>query len=143
MVRALAVLVLIAVLAPPAYAGRGTNLVKYLPDDTTVVVVADVARARRSPIFKKAFEAARLKNDTLDALATNLAIEKLVDTIVIGGNGSTGDHIVAVFEGRIDKLLAEAKKQATKEDKHAGVTFWVIPDGELTVVDKRLVLASA
>lgn len=142
MLRALAILVLIALVAPPAHAGRGTTLVKYLPDDATVVVVADVARARRSPIFKKAFEAARQKNDTIDALASNIAIDKLVDTIVVGGN-STGGHVVAVFEGRVDKLLSEAKKQATKEDKHAGVAFWVVPDGEVAVIDKRFIVASA
>jgi hypothetical protein len=49
---------------------------------------------------------------------------------------------VVVLEGRIDKLVAEAKKQATKTDTHAGVTYWVTADGELAVVDKKLVFAS-
>src|SRR5881394_2748394 len=59
MLRVLAILGLLIGLAPTAHAGRGTNLVKYLPDDANVIVIADVARARRSPIFKKVFEAAR------------------------------------------------------------------------------------
>lgn len=141
MLRVLAIVGLLIGLAPTAHAGRGTNLVKYLPDDTNVVVVADVARARRSPIFKKVFEAARTKNDALDDLATSLAVDKLVDTIVVAGNVAQGTAVL-VFEGRVDKVLPELKKQATKEDKHAGVTFWVVPDGEIALVDKKLVMAS-
>jgi hypothetical protein len=142
MLRVLVALVFLATLAPVAHAGRGANLVKYLPDDTQVVVVADVARARRSPIFKKVFEAARQKNDTLDSLASSLAVDKLVDTIVIGGNASS-QKVVAVLEGRVDKLLGEAKKNNTKEDKHGGITFWTIPDGEVALIDKRLVFTTA
>ena len=141
MLRVVAILVLLVSLAPAASAGRGTNLVKYLPDDTNVIVVADVARARRSPIFKKVFEAARSKNDTLDTLASSLAVDKLVDTIVVGANGSAQTAVV-VLDGRVDKLLIEAKKQSTKEDKHAGVAFWAVPDGEVAIVDKKLVITS-
>jgi len=142
MLRAVVALVFLATLAPLAHAGRGANLVKYLPDDAQVIVVADVARARRSPIFKKVFEAARQKNDTLDDLASTLAVDKLVDTIVIGGNASS-QKVVAVLEGRVDKLLGEAKKTSTKEDKHGGVTFWTTADGEVALIDKRLVFTSA
>jgi len=142
MLRVLAMMVVLVGFAPAAHAGRGTNLVKYMADDTNVIVIADVARARRSPIFKKAFEAARSKNDTLDSLASSLAVEKLVDTIAVGGV-STAEKAVVVLEGRVDKLLAEAKKQATKEDKHKNVSFWVMPDGEIAIVDKKLVLTSA
>jgi hypothetical protein len=142
MLRVLAVFALLVSLAPAAHAGRGTNLVKYMPDDANVVLVADVARARRSPIFKKAFEAARAKNDTLDTLASSLAVDKLVDTIAVGANASE-QTLVVVLEGRVDKLLAEAKKQSTKEDKHGGVSFWSVPDGEVAIVDKKLVIATA
>jgi hypothetical protein len=37
----------IAVVAPRAEAGRGANLVKYLPADADFVVVADFAKTRR------------------------------------------------------------------------------------------------
>jgi hypothetical protein len=141
MLRVLAILGLLIGLAPSAHAGRGTNLVKYMPDDANVIVIADVARARRSPIFKKVFEAARSKNDALDDLASALAVDKAVDTIAASGNVAQGKAVL-VIEGRVDKVLAEVKKQATKEDKHAGVTFWVVPDGEIGLVDKKLVMAS-
>ncbi|HEX5063743.1 MAG TPA: hypothetical protein VFV99_30400 [Kofleriaceae bacterium] len=135
------VTLLIALVASRADAGRGTASLKYLPDDTNVVVVADVARARNSPIFKKLFTIAREQNTTLDTLASAQPIEKQVDTIVAAS--TPNKDAVIVLEGRIDKLVAEAKKQATKTDTHAGVTFWVTADGEFTVVDKKLVFASA
>jgi hypothetical protein len=137
MVRALAVFALLLV-SLPAEAGRGTALLKYAPDDANMVVVVDVARARRSPIFKKMLELARDKNATLDSLGD---VDKSVDTIFFAANSENGKG-VAVLEGRVDKVLAEAKKQATKEDKHGNVTFWVVGDGEVAMFDKKLVIAT-
>jgi len=134
------VMLLVAVVATRAEAGRGTASLKYLPDDTSIVLASDVARARGSAIFKKLFKLARDQNATLDAIASAQPVEKLVDTIVIGA--TPNQTAVVVLEGRIDKLLAEAKKQATKTDTHEGVTYWVTADGELAVIDKKLVFAS-
>jgi hypothetical protein len=129
-----------AAVATRAEAGRGTGSLKYLPDDTSIVIASDVARARGSAIFKKLFKLAREQHAQLDALAAAQPVEKLVDTIVIG---ATANKVgVVVLEGRIDKLLAEAKKQATKTETYENVTYWVTADGELAVVDKKLVLAS-
>jgi hypothetical protein len=143
--RALAAIAFVAFVltsAPRAEAGRGMNLLKYLPDDTSAVMIADVAKARRSPIFKKAFDLAREKHDVLDSLAQKVEVEKVVDTMVVGG-GADHQHFVAIFEGKVDKLLAEAKKQSTKSETHGKVTYFVLPDGEVAVVDKRLVVTSA
>lgn len=143
--RALAAIVFVAFVlssAPRAEAGRGANLLKYLPDDTSAVVIADVAKARRSPIFKKALDLAREKHAALDSLAQNVEVEKVVDTMVVGG-GADHQHFIAIFEGKIDKLLAEAKKQSTKSETHGKVTYFVLPAGEVAVVDKRLVVTSA
>lgn len=144
--RALAAVAFVAFVAgsaPRAEAGRGTNLLKYLPDDTSVVMVADIAKARRSPIFKKGFDLARDKHDVLDSLAQNVAVDKLVDTMVVGAVGTEHDHFVAVFEGKVGKLLDEAKKQSTKSETHGKVTYFVLPDGEVAMIDKRLVITSA
>jgi hypothetical protein len=138
MVRALVAFALLLV-SIPAEAGRGTALVKYAADDANVIVVVDVARARRSPIFKKGYEMVRSKVVELDTLGD---VDKWIDTILIAGNPETS--LVLVLEGRIDKVLAEAKKQATKEDKHGNVTFWILPHGEeFAIFDKKLVVASA
>ncbi|HEY5926307.1 MAG TPA: hypothetical protein VIV11_31695 [Kofleriaceae bacterium] len=130
-----------ALVAPHAHAGRGTASLKYLPDDTTVVFVSDVARARGSAVFKKLFQLARKQHAALDTLATAQPVEKLIDTIVLGANQAKVG--VIVLEGRIDKLVAEVKKSATKTETHAGVTYWVTADGEFAVVDKKLVMTSA
>lgn len=139
MVRALVAFALLLV-SLPAEAGRGTALLKYAADDANVVVVVDVARARRSPIFKKMYELARSKVEELETIGD---VDKSVDTIFIAGN-SEKTSAVFVLEGRVEKLLAEAKKQATKEDKHGNVTFWIVPEGEeIAMIDKKLVVASA
>ncbi|HEY5950599.1 MAG TPA: hypothetical protein VIV40_34140 [Kofleriaceae bacterium] len=130
----------IALVAARAEAGRGTASLKYLPDDTNIVLGGDVARARNSQIFKKLFKLAREKVPWLDTLASAQPVEKQVDTIVIGSTPS--QTAVVVLEGRIDKLLAEAKKQATKTETHEGVSYWVTSDGEVAAIDKKLVFAS-
>src|SRR5512139_1469630 len=78
------VMLLVAAVATRAEAGRGTASLKYLPDDTNVVLASDLARARNSPIFKKLFKLAREQITWLDTLASAQPIEKQVDTIVIG-----------------------------------------------------------
>ena len=76
------VMLLVAVIATRAEAGRGTASLKYLPDDTNLVLAADVARSRNSPIFKKLFKLARENHAWLDTLATAQPVDKLIDTIV-------------------------------------------------------------
>jgi len=129
------------VAATPAYAGRGTALIKYLPDDTTAVIACDVAKSRGSTMFKKLFKLAREQNTTLDSLAANVALEKLVDTVIIGANPSK--HAVVVLEGRVDKLLAEVKKTATKSETYQGITYWVMADGDAAIIDKKLIIAAS
>ncbi len=128
------VTLLIAVIASRAEAGRGTGSLKYLPDDATVVIASDVARARSSAIFKRLFKIAREQSAWLDTLANAQPVEKQVDTIVLGGNSST-KQVVLVLEGRIDKLVAEAKKEQPTTETHEGVTSFVGKDGEFAVID--------
>lgn len=133
------VVLLLLVVAARAEAGRGIASLKYLPDDTSVVIACDVARARSSPIFKKLLRLARDQNSSLDTLAAAQPLDKQVDTIIVGT--SSDQAAVVVLEGRIDKLAAEVKKTATGSQVHAGVTYWTTPDGEVAVIDKRLVFA--
>jgi hypothetical protein len=138
MVRALVAFALLLV-SVPADAGRGAALLKYAPDDANAIVVVDVARSRRSPIFKKALDVLRDKTSDLDAL-TSQAFDKWIDTIMLATNLETG-RVVLVFEGRLDKLVPELEKGATKKDKHAGVTFWIHSDYEGAVIGKNIVLS--
>jgi hypothetical protein len=134
------VMLVVAVVSARAEAGRGVASLKYLPDDTNVVMATDVARSRNSQMFKKLFKLARDQVAWLDTLASTQPVEKQIDTIVIGA--TPGKTAVVVLEGRIDKLLAETKKQATSTEVHEGITYWVTADGEIAVIDKKLVFAS-
>jgi hypothetical protein len=136
----LVVSLLLALVASRAEAGRGTASLKYLADDTTMVVVADVARARSSAVFRKLFKLAREQHAGLDALASSQPVEKLVDTIVLGSDAN--QQGVVVLEGRIDKLVAEAKKASTSSPTHAGITYFVTAEGEVAVIDKKLVFTT-
>src|SRR5262245_45111934 len=107
------VLIALLLVASSAEAGRGTALFKYLPDDASVVLAADIAHVRGTATFKAGWKLARDRSPELDALATNVAVDKLVDTVVVGATQDK-QHTVIVVEGRVDKLLAEAKKNATK-----------------------------
>lgn len=135
------VMLVIAVVSARAEAGRGAGSLKYLPDDTNVVMTTDVARARNSQIFKQLFKLARAQIAWLDTLAATQPLDKQIDTIVVAATAAK--TAVVVLEGRIDKLLAETKKQATSSETHEGVTYWVTADGEVAVIDKKLVFASA
>ena len=138
--HALAVL-FVLVLAGRADAGRGTAALKYLPDDTSVVFACDVAHARHSPVFEKLLRVARDQVAWLDTLAAAQPVTRQLDTVVIG---TTPDEVtVVIVEGRIAKLAAEARKAATGSEAHAGITYWTTADGEVAVIDRRLVFASA
>jgi hypothetical protein len=105
------------------------------------VVVADVARARKSPIFAKAYELLTDKQPTL----APLKLDATTDTIVFASNDGSGagKHELVVLEGKIDKLLPEVKKRATATAVHGGITYWSTPHGEVAVIDKRLVIATS
>ena len=115
-------LVLALVLAPlRAHAGRGIPLLKYLSDDTKLVVVIDVAHARGGKLFERGLAVMKKKLAPLDALGD---VEKLCDTIVIGFDPNHHRTVIAV-EGRLDKLAH------TRELGGLAVAY----------LDKRLVLA--
>lgn len=139
---ALVCTLLVVLLSSRAEAGRGTSCLKYLPDDATAVLAVDVARARGSTMFEKLLAVAREESGMLDALASAQPLDKLVDTVVIATDAAMQTTVIVV-EGRIAKLVGEVEKVAARTETHAGVTYWVIPDGEAAVVDGRLVFASA
>jgi hypothetical protein len=131
---------LAAELSSAAHAGRGTGALRFVPDDAKLVVVADVARARKSPIFAKGYELVTDKEPQLAALK----LDTCAETIVIASNGGSGNdkHEVVVLEGKVDKLVPEVKKRATETHVHAGITYWSTSLGEVAVLDKRMVVVT-
>jgi hypothetical protein len=126
--------------APSASAGRGTQALRLLPDDTRLVVVVDVKRARTSPLFQTAFDLATDRAPWLE----RLGVDKQVDTIVAGSPGATSGSITSqgtiILEGKLDKLVPEIEKRATSSATHRGITYWTTEHGEVAVVDKRIIV---
>ena len=105
---------------------------KYMRDDASYVLVVDVAHARQAPLFHKVEDLVRDRYAWWD--------DKLIDTIVIGGDANK-HTFVAVVEGKADKLIALARGDAKTADVYGGVKIWhgVV---DAAVVDRRLVVAS-
>jgi hypothetical protein len=143
---ALGISVLVALGSPRADAGRGGSLIKYLRDDATYALVVDVEHARQTPLFGKAFAILHAKYAWWDELGrSGITIEKLVDTVVVGGATDPSDgksHMVVVLDGKLDQLAAAAKQVSKKTEAYGGVTMWSVDTGELALIDKRLVLTS-
>lgn len=129
---------LVASLGSVAHAGRGAAALKLLADDTKLVVLVDVARARSSVIFKRGLAFATQK----EPLLATFAVDTHVDTIVLGASDKDGTHAVIVLEGKVDKLLAVAKTEATATATHAGITYWSTRHGDVALLGKRIVIAA-
>lgn len=131
--------VALAVLAlpepPAAHAGRGVAALKLLADDTANLVVIDVAKGRKSTVFTKGYAFASDKVAQLSIVP----LDK-VDT-VLAGQTSKGDFVV-VLEGKVDAIMAETKKRSTGSAKHGTVTYWSLPELDVALIDKRVVLVT-
>jgi hypothetical protein len=138
------VIAVLLALAAPAHAGNGEPLLRYLSDDTSFVIVVDVAHARQTPMLQRAFELARGKYTWWGQLAkAGIDLEKSVDTFVVGGEGGLGageHHAVAVIDGRLDKLVAAIRKVGKPGPKRAGIDTWTFEGGEVAYVDHRIVV---
>jgi len=141
-----------AVAAPTAArAGSGADLVKYMPEDATIVLVVDVAGARGSDLFKKAMNKLMASGAPgIDQMkASGIDPATAFDTLAVGGVGDLDhldpDGMVVVCEGAaVPKVVAEmskAKAGAVKSEKYRGVKYWSAGDGAFAVIHKRLFIA--
>jgi hypothetical protein len=132
-----------------ARAGNGAALVKLMPEDASIMVVADVASARSSPLFQKGLAALIGSNAPTMAQLTGAGIDPATafDTIAVGGVGSLNkldeDRMIVVAEGPgvQQVVVAIGKDKTVVARKFHGVTYWASKDGALAVVQKRLIFA--
>ena len=144
---AAASLVALAALRPAvARAGDGVDLVRFMPEESTVVVVVDVASARDAALFKDGV--ARLGEIAPDAFSiakeSGLDPANAIDTIVFGGDTASGkERFAGVAEGKGVKLIADtvAKSPASKATRYHGVTYYTGGGAALAYIDKRLFFA--
>lgn len=145
--RAVAVAVLlVAGLAGTAQAGRGTGLTRLLPEDVSMVVVADVSHGRGSDLMSLALSVANKHQPwwTKD-------VETSVETYLVAADGpidvsAPSRHVYTIIDGKVGPLLDAWK--GGHETTYGGVTYWSRNDvaggeaaGEIAIVDKHLVLA--
>jgi hypothetical protein len=134
----------------PAHAGHGTDLMKFAPEASQMVIVFDVADARDSPLLQKGYQ--KLLDTKPDAKAkmAEIGIDPMkdVDTILIaGGSADSLDmdkvkNMVVVIEGRLpkDKL---SKIPESKTSTYAGVTIIATKDSEAAMIGDRLFFTKA
>jgi hypothetical protein len=133
---------------PPrsAHAGNGVDLVRYMPEDSTVMMVIDVSGARSSKLFElgmqKLVALAPSGFATVEAAGVDPATA--LDTIAIGGRIDGGkEDFSVVADGKQAQLIAAliAKAPEAKATTYHGVTYYGNADGSIALVGKKLVFA--
>lgn len=134
--------------AAPAHAGDGTDLLKFAPEASQMVLVFDVADARDSPLLKKGM------SKLLDASAeakqklTELGLDPMkdLDTIMFAGGGAKdlGDggpkDLVIIVEGRLPKDKLTTLPNATKSS-YGGIDIYSHDDTDAAFIGDRLFFA--
>lgn len=141
---------LVLVAAPPAHAGNGATLLKLMPEDASMFVVADVAAARSAPLFQKTLKTVTDANPDMVAKLTAAGVDLATafDTVALGAVGDLNhldkDSMIIVAEGpavsRVVKAIVADK--TTVVHKFHGITYWTggTEDYALAVVQRRLLL---
>ena len=134
--------------AVPAHAGDGTDLLKFAPEASQMVLVFDVADARDSALLKKGM------TKLLDASAeakqklAELGLDPMkdLDTILFAGSGSKDlsdggpKEMVIIIEGRLPKDKLAALPGATKTT-YSGVDIYSHNDTDAAFIGDRLFFA--
>lgn len=131
--------------AAPAYAGDGTDLLKFAPENSQMVLVFDAADARDSPLLQKGFQ--KLLDASADAKAklAELGLDPMkdIDTVMFAGGGATDmdmdkiKNITIVVEGRLPKDKLQAMPNATSS-VYSGVTIYTHDDTDAAFIGDRL-----
>lgn len=134
--------------AVPAHAGDGTDLLKFAPESSQMVLVFDVADSRDSALLKKGM------TKLLDASAeakqklAELGLDPMkdIDTILFAGAGSKDlqdggpKDLVIIIEGRLPKDKLAALPNATKTS-YSGVDIYSHNDTDAAFIGDRLFFA--
>jgi hypothetical protein len=132
----------------PAHAGDGTDLLKFVPENTQIVMVFDVADARDSTLLQKGMSKLLDASPEAKAKLAQLGLDPMkdVNTIMFAGGGATdlGDggpkEMVIIVEGAglKDKLskIPDAVKTA-----YQGVDIFTNKDTDAAFIGDRIFFA--
>ena len=131
--------------AAPAHAGDGTDLLKFAPENSQIVMVFDVADARDSALLQKGFDSLLAAKPDAKVKLAEIGLDPMkdIDTVMFAGGGADGTDfdkmksMVIIAEGRFpkDKLAAVP---GVKKSAHQGVTIWTKDDTEVAFIGDRL-----
>lgn len=136
----------------PAWAGDGLASLRMVPEDATLVITINVARAKQSATARSALKSVLDQGQVKDSLADLRAnagfdIERDLDTVVVAmpQDFARSERYVVVLEGRFDQrrftALFKEKSTSFVRKKHRGVTYAVMDgDSEMAFLGKSLVL---
>ena len=134
--------------AAPAHAGDGTDLLKFAPENSQMVLVFDMADSRDSVLLQKGFQ--KLLDTSADAKAklAEIGVDPMkdIDTVMFAGGGASEmemdkvKNVTIVVEGRLpkDKL---ASIPNVKTAVYNGVTIYTNADTDAAFIGDRLFFA--
>jgi hypothetical protein len=153
LLAALALVTAASLPGAPALADDGKAALRLMPEDTAMVLTANVDRIKKSPLAQKMLKTAMQRGDvgkTLGELRAKAGvdIERDVRTLSMGmpGDFEKSERFWMIAEGRFDKtkIIAAAKKEGSfKRMKHQGVDYArVDKDTEIAFLGRYLVVTT-
>ncbi|HUQ08444.1 MAG TPA: hypothetical protein VM261_38400 [Kofleriaceae bacterium] len=131
--------------AAPAHAGDGKDLLTFVPENSQMVLVFDVADSRDSALLQKGFQKLIDTNADAKAKLAELGLDPMkdLDTVLFAGGGADGfdvdkvKDVMIIIEGRLpkDKL---ATIPSAKASTYAGVTIYTNADTDAAFIGDRL-----
>jgi hypothetical protein len=150
---ALALVSAVSLPGAPALADDGKAALRLMPEDTAMVLTANIDRIKKSPLAQKLLKTAIQRGDVGKALdelraKAGLDIERDIRTLSMGmpGDFEKSERFWMIVEGRFDKakITAVARKEASfKRLKHQGVDYaQVDKDTEMAFLGRYLVVTT-
>lgn len=153
---------LFALLIPvQSFAASGTKLLKYAPLNSKVVFGLDIAKIKKTPLFKKGMQYLRSstkKGSTLDLALNNsiLNIEKDINTVLVASKAPKGMNpnnikpvdSVIIIEGNFDlSKIKEATKNhnagMTVVKTEKGIEILILKKAQIALVDSKTVIIAS
>ncbi|MEZ4399704.1 MAG: hypothetical protein R3B06_06780 [Kofleriaceae bacterium] len=134
--------------AAPAHAGNGTDLLKFVPEQSQLVMVFDMGGARGSGLLQKGFSQLLAAAPDAKTKLAELGLDPMkdIDTILFAGGSAKGlskdsmQDVLIIVEGRLPKDKLSTIPDATSST-YAGVTIFTSKDTDAAFIGDRMYFA--
>ncbi|HEY4175274.1 MAG TPA: hypothetical protein VGM90_00510 [Kofleriaceae bacterium] len=130
-----------------AIAGNGTNLTKFVPDNTQMMFVLDASQAHNSKLLVESFNKMLDSKPDARKKMADVGIDPMkdIDTVAVAAGGvdelakmNDNGNMVVIVEGKMPKdAIMKAAKSSTKAS-YSGVDYFTSDDSELAFIDGRM-----